>query len=307
MMRIFIALVGAVFFLGQTPCRADTPALASPLVVAAMKDAVLLDLRPAKAYGQGHLPGAINAPYGVFVWRVSRFGRPALLPHADDLAARLGRLGLTRNSRLVLIDDRLGVAALIYWTLKSLGHSSLYILDGGQKAWKAAGLPLSKSATAKRQAVRYEPLPSMSAVADEDFVVNHRDNAFVPLDCRTEIYWGGEKGGPAQDDFGSIEDSLNMPSDWIVRADTGWFRPLKEISALYLRKMHSMLPDFLKDRAMSMPTVFFDYDGTQSAICWFAIHVLLGNENARIYDGGIVDWEKNGHTIWNLQDGMGAR
>jgi thiosulfate/3-mercaptopyruvate sulfurtransferase len=307
MMRIFLVLLGAVIFGVPTPCQANQDALVPPTAVAGMVNAVKLDLRPAKDYARGHLSGAISVPFGVFPWRVSRFGRPALLPFADDLAARLGKMGITRNSPLVLIDDRLGVAALVYWTLKSLGHSSLHILDGGQKAWMDTDRPVTTISPPHRQAQHYVPLPSNSAVADEDFVVNLKDNALVPLDCRTEIYWGGEKGGPAQDDFGSIEDSLNMSSEWIIRHDTGWFRPLKDISALYKRKMHSMLPDFLKERAMKMPTVFFGYDGKQAAICWFAVHVLLGNENARIYDGGIVDWEKNGHTIWNLQDGMGAR
>ena len=258
-------------------------------------DLTILDIRPRTEFIAGHIPGALSAPYNDFGWRTSRYRRPAVLPRPETLAARLGRLGLIRPMKTVVVAGDIGLGALVYWTLKSLGHPHLYLLDGGFQAWKAAGLPLRTGAPAPRAAADYRPEPDGSIVADEEFVVDLYDNARVAIDCRSEIYWGGEKGGPAQSDPGTIKEALNLDSRRLLTS-SGRFRPEGELRRLFTRKW------VIDDR-----TAFFGYDGRHAAICWFALHQIIGNKRARLYDGGIADWELNGHDIWNLQDGMGAR
>lgn len=256
---------------------------------------IIIDIRPDADYKNGHIPGAVSAPYGVFGWRTSRYDRPAVLPKPEQLAKRLSRLGLTRTSPVVIAAEDMGLGALIYWTLASLGHESLCLLDGGMHAWREAGLSLARGESSGLPPASYKPKPRGTIVADEDFVIDLFDNVRVAIDCRSELYWGGEKGGPAQDDFGTIQDALNLDSARL-RTPSGRYRPLKELEELFTRK------GVINDR-----TAFFGYDGRHAALCWFALHELVGNRQARIYDGGIVDWEKNGHDIWNLTDGMGAR
>jgi thiosulfate/3-mercaptopyruvate sulfurtransferase len=300
----FILLTLGLFCI--RPVEAGLPALLSPDAING-DEVVVLDLRPTEKYLKGHMPGAISAPFDEFPWRVSRYGRPAVLPEAAELARNLGKLGIGNRTAIVLVADDVGIATLVFWTLRSLGHEPLYLLDGGQKAWNASGLPVAKDIAKPLKEKAYKPMPNFSSVADESFVVDYRDNAMVPMDCRSEIYWGGEKGGSAQDDFGTIEDSINLPSEWLLDLDAGWYRPLDKIKAIYIRKMKLILPEFLQGEELQRTSVFFGYDGRHAAVCWFAIHELLGVKATRIYDGGIVDWEKNGHIIWNLQDGMGAR
>ena len=36
-----------------------------------------------------------------------------------------------------------GAAARVYWSLKTAGLTSLAIINGGSRAWKQAGLPIS--------------------------------------------------------------------------------------------------------------------------------------------------------------------
>lgn len=66
---------------------------------------------------------------------------------------RLQSWGVDNDSDVVLYDDGPGAfAARAWWLLAWLGkRSGVYVLDGGLKAWHAAGLPLSLDPAEKRE------------------------------------------------------------------------------------------------------------------------------------------------------------
>ena len=70
------------------------------------------------------------------------------LPEPAQLVARLQAWGIDNDSEIVLYDDGPGAyAARAWWLLAWLGkRDGVFILDGGLKAWHAAGLPLSLDA-----------------------------------------------------------------------------------------------------------------------------------------------------------------
>lgn len=115
-------------------------------------DLVLIDCRfaleePAygrRSYATGHIPGAhfldleqeLSAPVVKGVT-----GRHPL-PEPRALQERLRACGLRADSQVVLYDDGPGAfAARAWWLLLWLGkRDGLYLLDGGLKAWRDAGL-----------------------------------------------------------------------------------------------------------------------------------------------------------------------
>ncbi|MFD2640660.1 sulfurtransferase [Pseudomonas japonica] len=116
---------------------------------------VILDCRFAlddvdygqRSYAEGHIAGAHFADLerdlsGTVVKGVS--GRHPL-PQPERLIERLQQWGISNDSEVVLYDDGPGAfAARAWWLLAWLGkRSGVSILDGGLKAWHAAGLPLS--------------------------------------------------------------------------------------------------------------------------------------------------------------------
>ncbi|QLL13115.1 sulfurtransferase [Pseudomonas chlororaphis] len=116
---------------------------------------VILDCRFAledpdygqRSYASGHLAGAHFADLerdlsGRVVKGVT--GRHPL-PEPATLNARLQAWGIDADSDIVLYDDGPGAyAARAWWLLAWLGkRDGVFILDGGLKAWHAAGLPLS--------------------------------------------------------------------------------------------------------------------------------------------------------------------
>lgn len=117
----------------------------------AQPNLLLLDCRFAlddptygqRSYGEGHIPGAqfvdlerdLSGPISKGITGRHPLPEPALL------LQRLRDWGLEDDSVVVLYDDGPGAfAARAWWLLAWLGkRSEVYLLDGGLKAWRAAG------------------------------------------------------------------------------------------------------------------------------------------------------------------------
>ena len=119
---------------------------------------VILDCRFAledpdygqRSYAEGHIAGArfadLERDFSDKVIKGVTGRHP--LPKPDVLIQRLQEWGISQDSDVVLYDDGPGAfAARGWWLLMWLGkRDGVYLLDGGLKAWHAAGLPLSLDA-----------------------------------------------------------------------------------------------------------------------------------------------------------------
>src|SRR5206468_3350474 len=110
---------------------------------------VLVDVRTgpdARArYRDGHLPGALfvdmDADLAAPPEATGRGGRHPL-PHPDNVAELLGRLGIEAGTRVVAYDDKQGAnaAARFWWMLRAAGHDDVRVLDGGLQSAIAVGI-----------------------------------------------------------------------------------------------------------------------------------------------------------------------
>jgi rhodanese-related sulfurtransferase len=87
-------------------------------------EAVLVDLREAKEFSEGHIAGAIHIPLA-------------------KIASRVSELEKYRN-KVVILADKMGQQAGA--TGKSLGKAGFQVrrLQGGVSEWSSQGLPLIK-------------------------------------------------------------------------------------------------------------------------------------------------------------------
>lgn len=101
------------------------------------------------SYRAGHLPGAVfvdldrdlSGPPGPA-------GRHPL-PDPAVFQAAMRAAGVSRDRPVVVYDDGDGLpAARGWWMLRYHGHRDVRVLDGGYRAWLAAGLPVSTAAAA---------------------------------------------------------------------------------------------------------------------------------------------------------------
>ncbi len=84
--------------------------------------AVLVDIRDADAYNAGHIPQARHIPVADF----------------DKKAA-----SLPKNKPVILVCDLGRSAVGAAKKLRELGLTEVTTLDGGMRAWSAAGLPVT--------------------------------------------------------------------------------------------------------------------------------------------------------------------
>jgi thiosulfate/3-mercaptopyruvate sulfurtransferase len=111
--------------------------------------AVLLDCRfdlsdpeaGRRAYAAGHIPGARYADLNLDLSSpVTPTSGRHPLPSAEVLAGFFAAAGIGDETQVVAYDEANGsFAARAWWLLKWLGHAWVAVLDGGFKAWVAAG------------------------------------------------------------------------------------------------------------------------------------------------------------------------
>ena len=105
---------------GQRNGRKISPQSLGILVKA--KNAMLIDLRDAKDFREGHISGSRNIPYS------------QITSHLEELKSS--------DCPLVFICNLGQIAGT---ALQQVGHADSYRLDGGVNNWKVQGLPLIKS------------------------------------------------------------------------------------------------------------------------------------------------------------------
>lgn len=116
-----------------TAARAQMPHVAPQDAAAelAVGAAVLLDVREAQEWQNGHIDGAVAAPRGL----VEFFADPTN-PRNNN--------ALDPTVRVIVVCASGARAALAAVTLRDMGYQDVAVLDGGLKGWMAAGLPVNE-------------------------------------------------------------------------------------------------------------------------------------------------------------------
>ena len=89
------------------------------------EDGVVLDLRTAKEFDDGHIAGAINVPFG-------------------ELSTRLKELAKHKESPLILVCKMGQHSSAANKTLTEDGFVNVKRMDGGMGEWTSANMPVVK-------------------------------------------------------------------------------------------------------------------------------------------------------------------
>lgn len=262
--------------------------LVSPAKLRALQQAGavrIVDVREAGAYALQHLPGAVSAPYFTR-WR-GPAGNPGLVPPLAELTALVQELGLTPDTRTVLVytgvdSTDFATAARAFWTLRSLGVRELSILNGGLNAWRAAGLPVSdQPARAPRSAWQPRFNPQWLATR-EDVQRLLGQPGVVLVDSRPAPFYQGRIAQDAARARGTLPGAVNLDSDLYFELG----------SAVLLDKASLQAEADAAGAAPGQPLVAFCNAGHWSATDWFVRSELLGQPNVRLYPGSVIDWSQ---------------
>lgn len=277
----------AAYFLGLLfvfSAHAAEPLLTAQAVQASLASpqTVVLDIRDPKSYAAGHIAGALNAPYGS--WR-GPASNPGELPSIENLTKLVQRLGLTPDTHIIVTssgkdDTDFGAAARVYWTLKVLGLQKLSILNGGLKAWQAAGYSLDNQ-TVNVQTSSFVPTINQRMIATRDEVAAKVQAGQAQLvDARPAAFFEGSTRHTAAKVPGTLKGAVNVEH-------STWFEPNSSavVSASEAKKLVAST-----SVNTDQDTVSFCNTGHWAATNWFVLSELVGQQNVKLYSGSMVDW-----------------
>jgi thiosulfate/3-mercaptopyruvate sulfurtransferase len=206
---------------------------------------VILDVRwrlggpPGRSlYAEGHVPGARFTDLDKDLAGPPGAGGRHPMPAAASFEAAMRRLGVREDRLAVVYDDADSTAAArAWWLLRYFGHPAVRVLDGGFRAWQAAGLPVEAGAGDDRgeragdgQAGDFTARPGHLPLLDADGAAAvARDG--VLLDARAGERYRGESE-PVDPVAGHIPGAVSAPTAQNVAAD-GTFRPASELAARF--------------------------------------------------------------------------
>lgn len=293
-MRI-LSILAVTLWAGVAPAHAERLTEA-PLVDAAWLAAhldnpalVVIDVRDpvdgVSAYDAGHVPGAVSAPYVGHGWRAEVDGIPGMLPPVDVIAGRIGQLGVGADSQVVVLSDgvnstEFGKATRVYWTLKVLGHDAVAILDGGFRAWTAAGLPVSTEARAPTPA-RFAATLQPDLLASQAEVRAALDQPVNLLDGRPEAQYRGQEKSPVARVAGTLPGAVNIPHSKVY--DGTRFASPETVRALAAAAGIDAM----------RPTIAFCNTGHWASIAWFALSEVGGYADVAMFDGSMAEWTRD--------------
>ena len=254
-------------------------------------DVVLLEVdEDAAAYYQGHLPGA-----QVLDWQDDLHDpvRRRFLSQ-ERFEALMDAKDITRDTHVVLYGDGDNVfAAHAYWIFRYYRHPRVSLLDGGRRAWQAAGGALVQECPVRPRGQGYAspgPDPAIRITREELLwsCVGAPPGVRL-LDCRTPEEYAGHPGHavdlPVERHrvVGHIPGARNLPAETLLDK-SGAFRPEEELRRIGAE--HGISPE--------VDVVVYCRVAGQSSLTWFALHELLEHPSVRNYDGG---WAEYGSLV----------
>jgi thiosulfate/3-mercaptopyruvate sulfurtransferase len=191
---------------------------------------VILDMRPSHEIMTGIIPGAAHFDlYGVHLAQTTA---ELMREYINMMRSQMGLRGVGMDRTVVAYESESGIrAARAFWLLEYFGHNDVHVLDGGIKAWKAAGFETTQEMNApKPHSLPITPREDIFISAD-DLHTKLGDENLAVLDTRADDEWLGTntRGGPRG---GTIPGGIHL--EWTNYLDSeGKFKPAAELAALF--------------------------------------------------------------------------
>jgi len=234
-----------------------------------------------ESYRAEHIPGALFADL-LDDFADPGSDEPWTAPDHERFAAAAGALGIGDGATVVVYDQHDGYwATRFWWHLRYEGFDNVTVLDGGLRAWKAAGhevtdavsepTPRTFTGTRRPELIR----------STEEVAASLDDENTILINVLDEATYRGEVDTYAR--RGHIPGSINLPVYTLRDPETGTLRPVEELRREF--EEAGLLDD---DR-----TVVTYCGGGIAATGVAHALALAGRDDVAIYDGSMTAWAGN--------------
>jgi len=235
--------------------------------------------RDAKSeYAQAHIPGAVY--FDIDALSDQSTSLPHMLAPPNEFAARMGALGLG-DEHIIVVYDGAGLfsSPRAWWTLRAMGHTNVFVLDGGLPKWRREGYPVDSSPVIPTPA-RFTAKPNTPMVrAIGQMMENLQSRAAQVVDARGRPRFAGEEAEPRPGVRGGhIPGSINVPYSQLIGPD-GTLKAMDDLRALFAERRVDL----------TAPIVTTCGSGVTAAIATLALEIAGANDVA-LYDGSWSEW-----------------
>lgn len=208
------------------PLLIEPEALNDALIKDDNQTILLVDLRTEASFLSGHIKGAqLVTPSET----QAAPPIPGLSPTDEQLSHLMQRIGLTKDSHVVVYDDEGGGwAGRFIWLLDEIGHSQYSYLNGGILSWSASNLPLSIEVTQNAPSAIMISRQSGHSVCLDDLIQAISENRLQIWDARSPMEYRGEKVNAMKG--GHIPGALNY--EWTNAMDRTNHLKLKPLDTI---------------------------------------------------------------------------
>ncbi|MDE2441353.1 MAG: sulfurtransferase [Betaproteobacteria bacterium] len=232
-----------------------------------------------RAYLAGHIPGAVflHCDRDLSGQMNGSNGRHPL-PSLDQLAERLGQVGVGATIQVVAYDDAQGmIAGRLWWLLRWLGHEAVAVLDGGLQAWRAAGGEMTTVLPSLEPRVCLTRPQDFKV--DADYVLARIETPHMHLvDARSPDRFRGENE-TIDPVGGHIPGAVNRFFKDNLLPD-GRFKPAAELRMEWLAILAGSPPDLVIHQCGS---------GVSACLNMLAMEIA-GLPGSRLYAGSWSEW-----------------
>jgi thiosulfate/3-mercaptopyruvate sulfurtransferase len=223
-------------------------------------------------YLAGHIPGAAFFDHLEFSDANSRY--EYMLAPDVELADQIGKIGIVRNSEVILYSTAmLATATRAWWLLRYAGLEKVRVLNGGFAAWKNAGGAVEQGEQ-NYAAAHFEGRfrPEMISSKEEVEAAIDVDGVYTENSLMQD--WHDEE---------HIPSSSCLPlTDLMIEWDA--FLPAEQLAAR------------LKGADQDKRIITYCGGGVAATVNAMA-YLMVGHENVAVYDGSLFEWKGEGLPI----------
>jgi thiosulfate/3-mercaptopyruvate sulfurtransferase len=247
----------------------------------------VIDVRTATEYAAGHIEGSVNLPLEVpeSAWVTTRDELTMELPAIADLNRVLGTVGVTRESKIVLVTSSAeppypqANATRAADTLFYAGVKRVSILDGGYPEWVAQGKAVTTQVPSLTPRLFFA-LVDHSIFVDVNYV-NAKIGRSLIIDARDAAVYSGQVVEPWAEKAGHIPSAVSLPAPLIWNAD-GTYKSKTEL--------RNIVTAAIGDRDKDDEIIVYCGVGGYASSWWFVLSTVLGFKNVKFYDGAAQEW-----------------
>lgn len=202
---------------------------------------------------------------------------PNTLPKPENFAAEARKLGINKNSKIVVYDTKGIYSSPRAWYLfKSMGHEKVWVLDGGLPEWIKANLPTEIITTQPYSEGNFEANFNPEMFKNKEQILeNINSKKAVVIDARSSDRFHAETEEPREGlRSGHIPNAINLP----------FAKVLKDGKYVSKEELEKILPK------TNQPLYFSCGSGITACIDLIAYELISSNNPKAIYDGSWTEW-----------------